>query len=273
LISSGAPGEPPPKAVDLPIELIIDDYDVEAFGEVAASFDGERLGYVVTPNVDHIIRYHDDSRFRSIYSDAAYVLLDSRFLARCLAVLRGQKLRVCPGSDLTAYLLSRASKPTDRIVLVGASGEQARRLVAQYNLDNLVHIDPPMGFIRNPEEVERCLRLIEEASPFRYCFLAVGSPQQELIAWQLQQRQRARGLMLCIGGSINFLTGIERRAPKWIQQLGGEWMFRLLQSPTRMATRYLVRGPRFFLLLRRLRIVASSPAKLRRGADVGVRST
>jgi exopolysaccharide biosynthesis WecB/TagA/CpsF family protein len=82
--------------------------------------------------------------------------------------------------------------------------------------------------------------------------LAVGCPQQEILAKALQSRGRARGLALCIGASINFLTGGERRAPKWIQHAGFEWLYRLLNDPTRLAKRYLVRGPRIFLLLPRL---------------------
>ena len=65
----------------------------------------------------------------------------------------------------------------------------------------------------------------------------------------------ARGLTLCIGASINFLTGDERRAPVWMQQSGMEWLYRLMQAPGRMAKRYLVRGPRVFGLLRNAQIV------------------
>jgi hypothetical protein len=48
-----------------------------------------------------------------------------------------------------------------------------------------------MGFIADPGAVERCLEFIEGASPFRYCFLAVGSPQQEVLARLLGARVRA----------------------------------------------------------------------------------
>jgi UDP-N-acetyl-D-mannosaminuronic acid transferase (WecB/TagA/CpsF family) len=106
-----------------------------------------------------------------------------------------------------------------------------------------------MNFIRDAAAVEACLREIEALSPFRFCFLAIGSPQQEIIALKLKERGTARGLALCIGASINFVTGVERRAPIWMQQLGFEWLFRLSQNPRRMAKRYLVRGPRIFLLL------------------------
>jgi hypothetical protein len=97
--------------------------------------------------------------------------------------------------------------------------------------------------------IEACLQFIERHSPFRFCFLAVGSPQQEILAQQLKARGVVRGLALCIGASINFLTGDERRAPVWMQRSGTEWLFRLLQAPRRMARRYLVRGPRVFRLL------------------------
>lgn len=81
----------------------------------------------------------------------------------------------------------------------------------------------------------------------------VGSPQQEKIARLLELRQRARGLALCVGGAINFLTGGERRAPQWMQTVGMEWLHRLLVDPRRMAKRYLVRGPRIFWLLPKFR--------------------
>lgn len=59
----------------------------------------------------------------------------------------------------------------------------------------------------------------------------------------------ARGLTLCCGASINFLTGVERRAPQWMQRLSLEWLYRLLQNPRRLARRYLVRGPQIVRLL------------------------
>src|SRR6185436_2589093 len=98
--------------------------------------------------------------------------------------------------------------------------------------------------------------------PFRYCLLAVGSPQQEFVAYCLKQRGAARGLALCIGASVDFLTGKERRAPRAWQALGCEWLYRLLQSPRRMAYRYLVRGPRIFALLHRTELAARAAERM-----------
>jgi exopolysaccharide biosynthesis WecB/TagA/CpsF family protein len=241
--------------------LDIDDHNLDEALQLVATFGSTRYGYIVTPNVDHIIRHHQDSHFRALYAQAAYVLLDSRFLAHTVGLLKRQILRVCLGSDLTAAILDSIIKPLDVAILVGGTPEQAQILQERYGLMRLHHIDPPMNFIRDPLAVETCLREIEAASPFRFCFLAIGSPQQEIIAQKLKERGIARGLALCIGAAINFVTGIERRAPLWMQEGGLEWLYRLSKNPQRLWKRYLVRGPRIFLLLWRieLRVRRSAP--------------
>ncbi len=240
---------------DSKLDLPLDNYDLERFTGIAARFGQKQFGYVVTPNADHLIRLHREPSFRALYADAAYVLLDSRFIAKLLRVTQKLELPVCTGSDLTAKLFNDVIRPDDHIVLIGGSAEQAARLSERYGLKQLAHFNPPMGFIRDPEAVETCLQFIETHSPFRYCLLAVGAPQQEAIAQRLKTRGIARGMALCIGASINFLTGDEQRAPLWMQHSGLEWLFRLLQAPGRMAGRYLVRGPQIFGLLRHTEIV------------------
>jgi len=232
-----------------------DDFDLPRFLPVAAGFGCERYGFLVTPNIDHLIRFHDEASFREIYGAASFVLLDSRVAARLLRLLKSLRLPVCPGSDLTSALFSDVIRPADRIVIIGGSAQQAQTLAQRHELTNLRHYEPPMGFIRDRAAVERCLEFIEDASPFRFCFLAVGSPQQEVLARAVGKRGRARGLALCVGASLNFLTDVERRAPVWMQHAGFEWLFRLLQAPQRMAYRYLVRGPRFFAQLSGSRFV------------------
>ncbi|HXC60591.1 MAG TPA: WecB/TagA/CpsF family glycosyltransferase [Steroidobacteraceae bacterium] len=238
----------------MPITLELDDQDLEQFVHTAAQFGMERFGYAVTPNADHVIRFYDDPSFRDKYADAAFVLSDSHFLSHVLAVTRGIHVPVCAGSDLTQRLFAQVIRPDDRVVLIGASSEQAGLLREKFGLADLKHLNPPMGFIRDPAAVRNVLEFIEQHSPFRFCLLAVGSPQQETVAQLLKRRDNARGLALCIGASVDFLTGKERRAPGLMQRIGLEWAFRLLQSPRRLGARYLVRGPRVFGILRRIEI-------------------
>jgi exopolysaccharide biosynthesis WecB/TagA/CpsF family protein len=234
---------------------VIDDFGLAEFSAVAATYGQDRFGYVVTPNVDHLIRYYEDATFRSRYRAAEFILMDSRFAARLVYLLKGVRLPVCTGSDLTAHLLAKVIRPNDRIVMIGGGEDQARQIASRFGLNNLRHHNPPMGFIDDPAAVEACLDFIEQSGPFRFCFLAVGSPQQETIAQALKARGIARGLALCIGASLNFITGHEKRAPLWMQKLALEWLYRLVQNPRRLARRYLLRGPRIFGLLRRSRVV------------------
>lgn len=249
---------------DLPVTVLVDsakirfnvdDYQLQEFLDVAAKFGQSRFDYVVTPNVDHLIRLHEDAAFRKLYDDAGYVLLDSRFLSKILKATQGIELPVCAGSDLTQALFSHVIVPDDVVVLIGGSDVQATELAKRYSLRQLQHYNPSMGFIRNPTLVEECLDFIESHSPFRFCLLAVGSPQQEILAQRLRARGTARGLALCIGASIDFMTGVERRAPVWMQNRGLEWFYRLCQSPARLAKRYLLRGPRVFRLLGKTKVV------------------
>jgi exopolysaccharide biosynthesis WecB/TagA/CpsF family protein len=83
-----------------------------------------------------------------------------------------------------------------------------------------------------------------EAQPARFVILAVGSPQQEMLAGALARGGKAVGIGLCIGAGLDFLVGIRRRAPAVIREAHLEWLFRLACEPRRLARRYLIDGPR-----------------------------
>ena len=255
-----ATAQPIDSGVDLKDAVEVDNFDLRAFTAIAARHGHNRYTFAVTPNVDHLIRYHDDAAFRAHYRAAGYVLMDSRVVRTLVRLMKGIRLPICTGSDLTVTLLSKVANPTDRIVMLGGTAQQAQHLAMLYGLKNVQHHNPPMGFVKDPDAVEECLRFIERASPFRFCFLAVGSPQQELIAHQLKTRGVARGFAICVGASINYITGAEKRAPEWVQRLTLEWLYRLYPEPAeRLARRYLLRGPRIFRYLFRARIVLREP--------------
>jgi UDP-N-acetyl-D-mannosaminuronic acid transferase (WecB/TagA/CpsF family) len=194
----------------------VDNHDIVSFAPLAASFGHDRFGYVVTPNADDLVRCRENAEFREHCRGADYVLLNSRFAAFMLRLVKGVKLRVCSGSELTSKLLSQAVTASDRVVLIGGSREEAQTMQALCGLTGLVHHEPPPGFADDPDALEECSRLIESHSPFRFCFLAVGSPQQEALAAHLKARDVARGLALCLGASL--APGLDRLAQQ-TQQL------------------------------------------------------
>jgi exopolysaccharide biosynthesis WecB/TagA/CpsF family protein len=207
------------------------------------------FGYVVTPNADHLVRLSRDPSLQPLYDGAMLRLLDSRVVARLAGMMGLPAPAVVPGSDLTAALV-QAMPPDEPVTVLGLAPAALDRLAARTGLRRIAHHNPPMGFERDPAAFEAAVRFIEE-NPARTTFLAVGSPRQELVAQAVAARGKGRGVGLCIGASLLFLTGEERRAPLPVQRAGMEWAWRLMQDPKRLARRYLVDSPAIIALLRR----------------------
>lgn len=217
----------------------------------------ETFGYVVTPNVDHLVRLHSaPDKYSPLYEDAWLCLCDSKILY-LLARFSGLNLAVVPGSDLTERLFSDAINKGDRVCVIGGDDNVVEMLKNAVGANALSHYDPPMGFVHNRQEVEKCVDFVVK-HPSRYVFFAVGSPQQEIVARAVKKTGKAVGTGFCIGASIDFLTGKENRAPVWMQKTGLEWLFRLLQNPKRMWKRYLLQGPKIFLIYLTWRLSGSN---------------
>jgi len=210
-----------------------------------------RYSYVVTPNVDHVVRLHREPRLRDLYDAADLCVCDSRILG-LLARLRGIRLPLVAGSDLAATLFASVIKPGDRIAVVGGTANFLDRLRARFPDIEFVHHAPPMGLRRN-EAARRAAAEFIAGSQSRFAFLAVGSPQQEMIAKETRELAGAGGTALCIGAGLEFLTGEQKRAPRFLRSAGLEWAHRLASNPRRLWRRYLVDGMRIFPIYLRWR--------------------
>ncbi|KXU32712.1 glycosyl transferase [Sphingobium sp. 22B] len=203
---------------------------------------GSPFAYVVTPNVDHVVRIQ---RRRSdlwpAYRSAWLCLCDSRILSR-LAANAGVKLPAAPGSDLTAALMAGALCPGDRIAIVGGSTSLIAWLREKLPAVDFLHLNPPMGFAANPSAFAEARDFLVQARA-RFAIIAVGSPQQEMLAWHVARTGKAVGTALCVGASLEFLTGEQVRAPGWMQAMSLEWLFRFLSNPRRLWRRYMIEGP------------------------------
>lgn len=205
-----------------------------------------RFRYVVTPNVDHVVRLHrGDPAWRDAFAAAEAAadlcLNDSRILAK-LARMADVELPVTPGSDLTRNLLEHGLPRETRVALIGGGDADLAWLRQQLAGSEVLHCQPPMGVLRSAAAQQTIVDFVETARPHLTLF-AIGAPQSEIVAHQLQRRARTGGVGLCIGASIEFLTGAKRRAPRIMQHFGLEWAFRLASEPRRLWRRYLVEGP------------------------------
>lgn len=230
------------------------DLDLDGVTEALASRGAEPpFAYLVTPNADHIVRLHrDPARYGPLYREAAWRLLDSRFVARLARAMGLQVPPVVPGSDLTAQMFAQVLDPSEPVAVVGGGAATVAELRRRFHLRRLLHHDPPMRFEDDVAAFAEAVAFVETAGA-RFTFLAVGSPRQEMLARALGRRGVARGTALCVGASLLFLSGEERRAPLAMQRAGLEWAWRLVQDPWRLAGRYLRDDPEILSLLWRER--------------------
>lgn len=202
---------------------------------------------IVTPNADHLVRMSRSEKIAGAYHGASMRLNDSRIVS-ALAKLRRIPLTTVPGSDLLSGLFHSphfdAGWP---ILVVGGTPQMFARLVAAFGLSAATHYDAPMGLLSDPAKMAMTVSYIE-THPARFVLLAVGSPQQELIAQAVTEGGKATGIGLCIGAAVEFLVHPERRAPRWMSRWGLEWLYRLSREPKRLWRRYLVDSPKLFNL-------------------------
>ena len=212
---------------------------INAIQKVKEFSETSQLDIVVTPNIDHLARIvteGESSELKAIYNRSSLCLCDSRILQKLLKTKHKLINEVVPGSTLTQFLFDENHMLDKKILIIGAETPVFERLKFKYKHLNLHHINPTMGFINKAGEVESIKELTSQMQP-DYIFLAVGSPRQEILAEKLQTAL-TKGVALCIGASILFLAGEEKRAPEWVQRIHLEWCYRMLQNPKVLVKRY-----------------------------------
>lgn len=199
---------------------------------------------VVTLNAEMVMLARQDPEFRRVVQQAALVVPDGSGV-RLGARILGQKLpeRVA-GIDLMQALCQVAARSGFRVYFLGAepgvAKEAAHRL--QERFPGLVVAGTQHGYF-NPASLPEILVRIRESRP-EILFVALGAPKQEL--WLAQHLPFLKVKVgMGVGGSLDVLAGRVKRAPGWMQRLGLEWLFRLLQEPARW--RRVLALPQFLL--------------------------
>ena len=134
--------------------------------------------------------------------------------------------RRCAEEGLSVYVLGGDKD------IVEAAFEKLREINGREV--RIAGIDP--AFIKLDQDQPEIVDRINAAKP-DVLFVALGNPKQEL--WMGRNRAKLDvGVMIGIGGTFNFIAGKVKRAPKWMQRCGLEWIYRILQEPGRLWRRY-----------------------------------
>lgn len=199
--------------------------------------------YVVTPNVDHIVKIEHDRLFKEIYEGADLVLTDGKpliWMSRLLGTPIKEKIS---GSDYFPEVCKMAAREGFSIFLLGAAEGVAKKaavnLMKKYkNLKIAGVYSPSYTFENDVQEISDIIRKINRTKPDILC-IGMGTPKQEKFYYQYKDLLNVP-LTLHIGATIDFEAGVVKRAPKWISYIGMEWLYRLLKEPRRLYRRYLL---------------------------------
>ncbi|MBL8859737.1 MAG: WecB/TagA/CpsF family glycosyltransferase [Planctomycetes bacterium] len=217
----------------------------QCVAHVMCALDDGHGGWIVTPNLDHMRRLVRNDDFRELCAQADVVVADGMPL---LWASRAQKTPLperVAGSNLISSLSAAVAQRRGRVFLLGgdaSTAEDAARVLARRHPELIVCglESSYIGADIDAETVARLGRRLRWSRP-DLVFVALGSPKQERLIQALRAEYDA-AWMIGIGISFSFLAGRVKRAPRWMQKLGLEWVHRLSQEPRRLAKRYLIDG-------------------------------
>jgi N-acetylglucosaminyldiphosphoundecaprenol N-acetyl-beta-D-mannosaminyltransferase len=205
-------------------------------------------GYICTVNVAILMMMRANPRLQKFVERAALVVADGQPIVWTSHWLsQGLPERVT-GIDLIDALAERAEREKFRIYLLGASREvieqTAKNLKKQHPQLEICGIND--GYF-SPSQVAERVRHIRQSGA-QILLVGMGVPRQEFF---LEENWSELGVNLAIGvgGSFEVIAGKKLRAPRWVQETGFEWFYRLLQEPKRLWKRYLLTNLQFIVHL------------------------
>lgn len=177
-----------------------------------------------------------------INADGVAVVWAAKFLGKPL------KERVA-GIDLMTELIENAARNNQKIYLFGAKENVVSKLVEIYSnkYGKEVIAGFRNGYFREDEESSIMQNIA--ASGANLLFVAISSPKKENLLYKYRETLKNINFIMGVGGSFDVLTGNVKRAPIWMQKIGMEWFYRLIQEPKRMWKRYLIGNPKFIFLV------------------------
>jgi N-acetylglucosaminyldiphosphoundecaprenol N-acetyl-beta-D-mannosaminyltransferase len=201
-----------------------------------------REGFALaTINLDHLVKLARSPEFRKAYTSHDMIVADGHPIV-WLSKLAGRPVARMPGSDLVLPLARLAAEAGVPVALIGSTeqalDEAATALSkATPGLTIAARIAPDFGFEPEGAQARGILQDIA-ASGAGLCFLALGAPKQEVFAAFARTSLPAVGFV-SIGAGLDFLAGQQNRAPRWMQQMALEWVWRMFSDPKRLVPRYL----------------------------------
>jgi len=203
--------------------------------------------YVCVSNVHMCMEVFDSTEFKSIVNNADLVIPDGRPLSWAQKLLGHSHAQQVRGQDIMNAICEQSGTKNLNIGLYGGSADELlKQVVAKLCLS---YPDIQITFSYSPpfrpltvQEDQTIIKQIND-SDVNVLFVGIGCPKQE--RWMAEHKKSLNCVMLGVGAAYDFIAGSKKHAPRWMQTLGLEWLFRLLSEPQRLWKRYLQQNPRF----------------------------
>jgi len=239
----------PPTADVLGLPLALTDYD-GTLDWIDAAVDSGHRGYVCVAATHTVMAAREDARLAQAVRGADFTVPDGQPLVWALNLLGYRVAGRIYGPELMDRACARAARTGRRFYLYGgrnqgALAQLARVLRLRHPGLQIVggHV-PPFRDLTDAEE-EAVVADIRRSGA-EVVWVGIGVPKQE--KWMARMRHRVGAPVLVgVGAAFDFHAGLIPQAPAWMQRLGLEWLFRLVQEPRRLWRRYLRYNPRFVL--------------------------
>lgn len=205
---------------------------------------------VCVANVHMTMEAFDDPGLLDVLNSADMIVPDGMPLVWVSRMSGFSSVSRVRGPDLMLLLCKEAARLGFPVALFGGrSGDLQEKLrhslhQAAPGLQLAAAIAPPFTPM-TPSENDEFVRVINESGA-RLLFVGIGCPKQE--KWMLAHRDRIHAVMIGVGAAFDLFSGVTRSAPRWLQDAGLEWLFRLATEPRRLWKRYLKHNPRFAFL-------------------------
>jgi N-acetylglucosaminyldiphosphoundecaprenol N-acetyl-beta-D-mannosaminyltransferase len=199
-----------------------------------------RPSFFITANLHYAMLSDRDPQLARVNRQAAFLLADGMPMVWYSRLIGNALPERVAGADLIYALCQRAAERGQRLFLLGGAPgvaqEAAANLCRRYPGLQIVGAEAPPFRPLSAQEQADLVRRIRRRHP-DLLLVAFGQPKGEL--W-LAENYRALGVPVSVqvGATLDFVAGRIRRAPRWLQGLGLEWMFRAMQEPRRLGPRY-----------------------------------
>lgn len=228
----------------------------ETLHEIDKLIQKKNCSYVVTPNVDHIVRLEKDVELQKVYKNASLILTDGKPLIWISKWYKTPIKEKISGSDLLPKVCELAANKNYTMYLLGAAegvaDTAAKNLMKKYPGLNVVGTySPPFGFEKNEQEMNKIKTQIQEVHP-DILIVGLGCPKQEKFMYY-HCKELGVPISFGLGASIDFEAGNIKRAPKWMSNHGLEWLYRFSKEPKRLFKRYFVDDLKIIQVARKYR--------------------